>query len=247
MHNTGCIKPFYIASMETRSLSQYQIFEDRYDAGKKLSLQLRRFMKGDTCILALPRGGVEVAVPISEKFHLPVDVIIARKITAQAQPEFAIGALSEFDITYMNNTMTRHLRLSQHDIDNLIRSEKKELERRIKLYRNNRNLSYIFGKTVLLVDDGVATGLTAKAAIESTRMLNPKHIIFVTPVCAKDSLPILQRYADSVVSILTPHNLRAVGNYYRHFEQISDDRVIELLSNHSSLSSSHHHSSYKLF
>ncbi len=233
--------------MEKFSASHYQIFADRYDAGEKLSLSIRRFINENSCILALPRGGVEIAVPISRKYHLPLDVIIARKIADPSQPEFAIGAISEFDITYINHTLMRHLRLSKHDIDKLIQSEKRELKRRIKLYRNNRNLSYIRDKTVFIVDDGVATGLTAKAAIESTRMLKPQRIIFVTPVCAEDSLPTLQRYADFVVSILTPHDLRAVGNYYRHFEQVSDDRVIELLSNHSSLPNSHLYPSYKPF
>lgn len=222
----------------------YSVFENRFSAGEKLSALLHRFTGDQTYILALPRGGVEVASTISYNLHIPMDVIVSRKIAVPSQPEFAIGAISEFDTTCINTTMTKHLRLDQKDIEALIRKEKKELQRRVKLYRNNKTLSYIRDKTVLVVDDGIATGLTAQAALQAIRMLHPKQIIFACPVCASESLPRIQKYADQVISLITPKNLRAVGNYYQNFEQIDDNQVIKLLSSTDSLPNHPHYSSH---
>ncbi len=221
--------------MDKRNKSDYPIFEDRYTAGEKLSVLLQRFATKKTVILALPRGGIEVAAPVSERLQLPLDVIIARKIADPSQPEFAIGAISEFDTFYINRPLVSHLRISQQQLEDLVEIEKRELKRRILLYRNNRSLSYVRGKSLFVIDDGVATGLTAQVALQAARILKPKEIIFAAPVCAADSLLRLRKNADEVVSIITPHDLRAVGNYYRYFGQVDDNRVIELLSaNHSS-------------
>lgn len=224
------------------------IFENRYEAGEKLAFLLHRFLENNTYVIGLPRGGVEVAFPICMNLRLPMDVIIARKITLPSQPEFAIGAISESGITQMNETLVNHFHLSQEDITQLVNNEKKELHRQIQNYRGNRSLSYLSNATVFVIDDGVATGLTAQAALRSIRLFHPKNIVFATPVCAAQSLLRLQKFADHVVSIITPSNLHAVGNYYRHFAQVDDNRVMELVNvthHYSTVSSDC--SSYKLF
>ena len=231
--------------MGKNSGSYYPIFENRYDAGEKLSVLLQRFVTENTCILALARGGIEVAFPVAQRLRLPMDVIVARKIADPSHPELAIGAISGNNTTCINTTLTKHLKLTQRHIDKLIDHEQQELLRRIKFYRDNRSLSFIRDRTVVMIDDGVATGLTAQAALQTTRMMKPKRIIFATPVCAAENLPRLQKYADAVVSILRPHNLKAVSNYYSNFDQIDDNIVLNLLSiNHTSFPNYPDYSSY---
>ncbi len=208
-------------------------FKNRKEAGRKLVNKIKELDPGlkNPVVLALPRGGVPVAYEIAKKLDIPLDVIISRKVGAPFNPEFAVGALSESNITYFNKNTLQTLDLDETELDSIIEEENKELQRRIETYRKGRKLPKLKNKTVLLVDDGLATGATALAAIKSLKKLSPKRVIFCSPVCANDSIKKVEKVVDETVCILKPKALGAIGAYYKDFGQTSDDKVIELLSN----------------
>lgn len=206
------------------------IFENRSSAGKKLAEKLKKYQNKNVIVLALPRGGVPVGYEIAKLLASPFDIIVSRKIGAPQNPELGIGAISENNVSLINKRIVSLLNISQNQIENTIKKEKKELARRIRLYRNKRNLPDLSGKTVILVDDGLATGVTAQAAIRSIKKLKPEKIIFAAPVCAHESVKQLKLDVNDIVCLYTPSVLQAIGIYYKNFQQVTDQEVVRLIN-----------------
>ncbi|OGY41952.1 MAG: phosphoribosyltransferase [Candidatus Buchananbacteria bacterium RBG_13_36_9] len=206
------------------------IFKNRQDAGQKLAEKLKEFKdQKETIILALPRGGVVTAFEIAKELNLPLDLVVPRKIGAPHNEEYAIGAITESGEGIFNQEVIDSLKISKEYLNNKVTEEKKEAERRLKTYRQDRPILNLENKTVIIVDDGIATGLTMRAAIKSVREKGAKKIIVAVPVSAKDSLKIIQAEVDKVICLDAPLFFGAVGAFYEDFGQTSDEEVIELM------------------
>ncbi len=206
------------------------VFRDREEAGRLLATKLDAF-RDDTSalILALPRGGVAVGHELSLALHLPLDVFITRKLGAPDNPEYAIGALSETGAVYLNPDAVEAFRLSHADLDAMIGTARQEISRRQQLYRNGLPLAPVTGRTVILVDDGMATGATFFATIEAISELSPRRLVAALPVAPQDNLASLRTLADDVVVLATPEPFLAVGYHYQSFAQVDDMQVLEYL------------------
>lgn len=207
-------------------------YKDRRDAGMVLAQALQHYAKDNTAIvLALPRGGVPVAYEVAKALRLPLDIFIARKLGFPGHEEFAMGAIASGNTLFLNRALIEQARIPEDIINSVIEKEKQELARREKTYRNNRPFPDLTGKTVLLIDDGIATGFSLRAAIAGLKMLQPKRVVIAVPVAAADTLAELRGLVDEIVCPLQPANLQAVGLWYHNFSQTSDEEVMELLSN----------------
>jgi predicted phosphoribosyltransferase len=203
-------------------------FVDRADAGRRLGAHFTGRHLENPLVLALPRGGVEVGFEVALALHAPLDVIPARKLGALSQPELAIGAIAP-DAVILNDRIIAELGLEQDDIDRATAQQRVEMERQAALFRSGRPPLDLAGKTVILVDDGLATGATASAAIASIRRHHPRKVILAVPVGARDTVARLQHEADQVLCLETPWDFRSVGQWYADFQQTTDERVVELL------------------
>ncbi|MGE5042023.1 MAG: phosphoribosyltransferase [Candidatus Levyibacteriota bacterium] len=203
-------------------------FEDRKDAGVKLAQALCMQKCKEPIVLALPRGGLPVGYEVAKVLHCPLEVFISRKIGSPENPEYGIGAVSEHDV-FLDNTSIQELQIKPNQLDKLIEKERLEVKRRIQTYRGNRALPALQGKDVIIVDDGLATGVTARAAILSIKKLKPRKLFFAAPVCSYDIALTLEQMADSVVCLLKPRYFQAVGKWYRNFNQVTDAEVLEYL------------------
>lgn len=211
-------------------------FRDRFDAGRRLAAELADYTRRpDVLVLAIPRGGIVIGFEVARLLHLPLDVFIVRKIGAQYIPELAVGAIASGGVQLIDESIVRAVHMSQESVDQVIARERAELERREKAYRGARPLPEIQGKTVLLVDDGVATGASMRVAIAALRQRGPAQIIVAVPVVDASVAPILAREADRLVAVSTPEHLGAVGEWYSNFDQTTDTEVIELLERASSV------------
>lgn len=205
--------------------------QNREEAGRRLVERLIHYREQPrTLILALPRGGVAVGYQLSLGLHLPLDVFIARKIGAPDNPEYALGAVGEAGGVYWNPTARGAYGLSPADIKKLIQSQQDEIARRQVLYRQNRPFPTLENRTVILVDDGIATGSTFFAAIQSIRQLNPHRLVGAIPVGPRDTLQQVKEQVDELAVLATPDPFWAVGNHYADFAQVSDREVIEYLN-----------------
>lgn len=205
------------------------IFKNRQDAGQKLAQQLLTYKNQSPFILALPRGGVVVGAQVARQLKAPFNVIIARKIGAPFNPELGIGAISENNTIIFDNSVINNLEIKESTLKMIIINETEELIRRINLYRQGKILPLLNHKTVILVDDGLATGVTAKAAIKAVKKLNPQKLVFAAPVCASDAARNISVLADDLICLLTPTDLEAISLWYQNFNQVTDDEVINLL------------------
>ncbi len=208
------------------------IFENRREAGQKLAASLikRGYGSMSGLVLGIPRGGVVVAEEVAEGLSAPLDVIIARKLRAPNQPELAIGAVISGDqLTVLNESLVRMTGATKDYLDREIAFQQTEIERRMKFYRGEKPAMEVAGKTVIVVDDGIATGYTFRAALEGLRRRNPRKLIAAAPVGAHDSTEMLYSFADEVVCLQTPVNFYAVGAWYRNFEQTTDEEVVAIL------------------
>ena len=205
------------------------VFHDRVDAGKKLADKLSQYRSKDVVVLAIPRGGVVVGFEVAGDLGAPLSVIIPRKIGAPGNPELAIGAVTEEGDTYIDSIIVKSLGVTQSYIDEVKQQEVEEIKRRMKTYLGDRQRPELKGKTVILVDDGIATGATMKAAIRTLRRHGPAEVIVAVPVAPPETVESLKELADSVVCLETPSFFYAIGQFYREFDQVGDAEVIRLL------------------
>jgi len=209
-------------------------FRDRQEAGKRLGAALASFKEQRPVVLALPRGGVPVASEVAEELAAPLDLVLVRKIGAPAQPELAMGAVAEGTppVTLRNDPVVRALRISDKDF-NLVRDrEVIEIKRRRQAYLGDRPRAEVAGCVAILVDDGIATGMTMRAAVRATAMRGPSRIVVAVPVAGSDIAEALRREIGDVVCIEEHEDLFSIGYYYADFSQVSDDDVRRLLSRH---------------
>jgi putative phosphoribosyl transferase len=204
-------------------------FHDRTDAGRQLARLLTERDLHEPVVLALPRGGVPVAAEVASALAAPLEVFVVRKLGAPARPELGIGAIAECDGLVVDRHAVDALGLSDDDVAALIGREREELERRVQHYRSGRDLPDLAGRDIVLVDDGLATGVTAGAALQGLRGHRPRAIVLAVPACAPATVGRLSAAADDVVCALTPQNFAAVGQWYENFDQITDGEVVEIL------------------
>lgn len=205
-------------------------FRDRADAGLRLADRLRSFEDQNPIVLGLPRGGVAVACEISRALHAPLDVIVARKLGAPAQPELGIGAIAPHGVRILDTMAVELLGITPEEIDNITARETAEMDRRLQLYRGDKPPLDLTDRTVILVDDGLATGVTARAAIQALRRQHPHRLVLAVPVCAPETARLLRGEVDDFVCLLMPEPFRAVGLWYEDFEQLTDEQVLALLT-----------------
>jgi putative phosphoribosyl transferase len=208
------------------------MFRDREQAGRRLAELLREHRGKDPVVLALPRGGVPVAVPVAEALGAPLDVLVARKLGAPFQPEYALGAIAEGGARVADPDALREAGVDDATLEALVAREEAELHRRVRRYRGKRALPPLRGRTVIVVDDGVATGRTARAALRAARALGAGRLLLAAPVIAASTAAALRAEgdADEVVAVTEPDLLDAVGSWYERFEQVEDDEVVALLA-----------------
>ena len=204
-------------------------FLDRADAGRKLAGALERFRSRNPVVLALPRGGVPVGLEVARALGAPLDVIDARKLGAPGHEELAVGAIAPGAV-YVDRLLVRRLGVSAAYLEQITTAEGRELERRERLYRSGRAPLDVEGRVVILVDDGLATGATARAAVASLRQRRPAQVILAVPVGAPETVARLREVADDVVCLETPPDFRAVSLAYRDFSPTSDAEVVSCLA-----------------
>ncbi len=205
-------------------------FSDRADAGRQLAQMLPESLKDDDpLILALPRGGVPVAAEIAAAWGLPLDVLVVRKVGVPGAEELAMGAIAGGGVKVLDEDLIARLGLSEDEVEAVVARELSELRRREDLYRGDRPALDLTGRTVILVDDGIATGSTMMAAISLLRSQGAGRIVVAAPVAAPETADILRAKADEVFIVLEPEYFRAVGRWYRDFSETSDGQVRSLL------------------
>lgn len=206
------------------------MFDDRRDAGRRLAVLLGRFAGERPVVVALPRGGVPVAVEIARALDAPLEVLAVRKIGAPVEPEFGIGALAEDGTAVLDTASARRLGVTQQELDRIVERERRRIRDAVALFRGARGPADVRGRTVIVVDDGVATGLTDLAAVRALRGRGASRIVVAVPVGSAPGLEMLRREADEVVCHTVPDDLMGVGRWYRDFAQVSDEDVIALLA-----------------
>lgn len=206
------------------------LFEDRAHAGRSLALALVRYSEvPDVLVLGLPRGGVPVAAEVAAALHAPLDVLVVRKLGVPGQEEYAMGAIASGGITVMNPELSSAVHEAHPAVRAVIERERHELERRELAYRGERVPIEVEGRPVIVVDDGLATGSTMRAAVLALRRRNPARVVVAVPVAAASTCAALGELADEVVCVATPEPFEAVGCWYEVFDQTSDDEVRVLL------------------
>jgi putative phosphoribosyl transferase len=205
------------------------VFHDRDDAGRRLAQRLSREKFQNPIVFALPRGGVPVAMPVALALGAVLEVFVARKVGAPGEPELGIGAIAEGDDDVTTSAITHQLGIDSEQLQRLAVKERVELARRVARYRGATSLPPIEGRDIILVDDGLATGVTAEAALRSLRKHRPRRIVLAVPVCPPDTARRLASIADDVICVETPTGMGAIGSWYADFAQTSDDEVITLL------------------
>lgn len=207
------------------------IFKNRYEAGKKLAEKLSAFKnKSDVLVLALPRGGVPVAFEVAQHLNAPLDIFIVRKLGAPGYEELAMGAIASGGVRVLNRQVISALCVTPDTIEQVASLESEELHRRESVYRRGRPALSVTGKQIILVDDGLATGASMKAAATAVKKMNPSRIIVAVPVASSDILDEFKSLVDDVVCSLTPADFTSVGSWYENFAQTSDEEVQYLLS-----------------
>lgn len=206
------------------------LFKDRRHAGRMLAEKLRHYQnRDDVLVLALPRGGVPVAFEVARNLGAPLDVFIVRKLGVPGQEEYAMGAIASGGVRVINEDAVRYLRISNDVIDAVAVKEGKELERRERAYRGERPLPDFGGRTVILIDDGLATGSTMRAAAAALRAKRPARLVVAVPVAAPDTCDEFRSEVDEIICAATPEPFLGVGRWYGDFAQTTDEEVHELL------------------
>jgi putative phosphoribosyl transferase len=217
-------------------------FTDRREAGRLLAEALSRdpsIRADSTVVLALPRGGVPVAYEVASALHAPLAAFVVRKLGVPWQPELAMGAIAPGGVRIINDDVARFLGIGPEIIERVAEREARELARREELYNGSRPMPLLVGRTVVLIDDGLATGSTMRAAVEAVRKQRPARVIVAVPVGAPDTCAQLEREADAVVCLRRPSAFNAVGSWYEIFDQTPDEEVRELLDAAASRTAAH--------
>lgn len=206
-------------------------FKNRREAGRQLGVELiKRSHRGENIlVLGIPRGGLVVADEVANALSATLDVIIARKLRAPYQPELGIGAVVDGNHILLNEDLVRSAGASQDYLNREIAFQKEEIGRRLRFYRGHRPTPEVAGKTAIVVDDGIATGYTFRASLESLRQRHPDRLVAAAPVAARDSAEMLKAFADEVVCLNTPLSFFAVGAWYQNFERVSDEEAVAIL------------------
>jgi putative phosphoribosyl transferase len=205
-------------------------FLDRTDAGRQLAARLTAYAnREDVVVLALPRGGVPVAVEVARALAAPLDVLVVRKLGVPGHPELAMGAIAAGDVRVLSLDLIADLDIPRALVEEVAVRERLELERRNRLYRGDRPMPVLTDRTVIVIDDGLATGSTMEAAVSAVRQHRPSRIIVAAPVGAPETCRRLKPVADEVVCAQTPTLFDAVGLWYERFDQVSDEEVVERL------------------
>jgi putative phosphoribosyl transferase len=207
-----------------------QQFRDRTEAGQLLASKLIAYAhRPDVFVLALPRGGVPVAFEVAKALEAPLDVIIVRKLGVPGQEELAMGAIASGGVRVLNSGVVQALGLPERVINRVTAHEQYELERRERLYRGNRPVYDLYGRTVILIDDGIATGATMRAVVLAARQQQPARMIIATPVAASATCEEFAAEVDDLVCLIRPQSFFAVGSWYQYFPQVTDEEVHYLL------------------
>jgi putative phosphoribosyl transferase len=205
-------------------------FHDRVDAGRQLAeLLVDRDIGDDAVVLALPRGGVPVAEQVALALHARLDIVGVRKIGAPGQPELGVGAIGEGGVRYLDEAMISRLGITEADLEPTLAAEHTELARRVARYRGDRPLPDLGGRTAIVVDDGLATGVTARAAVRAVRAAGAARVLLAIPTCSPQGRMALAGDADEVVCVMAPERFAAVGQWYDEFGQTSDEEVLAAL------------------
>ena len=208
------------------------LFRDRRDAGRKLARMLGAYRGADAVVLALPRGGVPVACEVAHVLDLPLDVLLVRKLGVPRQPELAMGAIGENGVRVVNARVVGPLGVSDNELERVETRERAELDRRATVYRGKNDRVALRGRTTIIVDDGLATGASARAAAHVVRELGATRIVLAVPVAPRDTVKELEdaNDIDDVVVVAQPDHFHAIGEWYDDFRQLTDDEVVRLLS-----------------
>jgi putative phosphoribosyl transferase len=206
------------------------LFKDRKDAGRRLAEKLTRYAnRSDVVVLGIPRGGVPVAAEVAARLLAPLDVFLLRKLGVPGYEELAFGAIASGGVRVLDTQTIDALGITKEDIERVTSAERKELERREKTDRGERSAMDVQGKTVIVVDDGMATGSSMTAGIRALRQLQPKEIVVAAPVAPQRTCSVLKGDADEIVCVQTPPFFGAIGQFYEDFSQVSDEEVLTLL------------------
>jgi putative phosphoribosyl transferase len=204
-------------------------FSNRVEAGQRLAIALKDASFVDGLVLAIPRGGVVVGYEVADMLRIPLDVIIPRKIGAPGNPELAIGAMTEDGTAILDENLVNYMKIPQDYVEQESEIQKQEIQRRMGLYRQNEPYPNLTGRDVIVVDDGIATGSTMKAALASVKNSGAKSVTAAIPVGPPSTIEELKRQADCVVCLFMPESFYAIGEFYDDFSQTTDEEVIELL------------------
>jgi putative phosphoribosyl transferase len=205
------------------------IFKDRVEAGRKLAEALKRYRGKDVIVLGIPRGGVVVANEVAKELEAPLDIVVSRKIEAPGEPEFALGAVTQEGEVIMDRQAAESLGATPQYIDDQIRKKREEVKDRMRMLRGDAPYPELEGRTIIIVDDGIATGSSVSAAVMSVKKRRPKEIIVATPVAPKDAVETLSEDNTKVVSLETPSAFLAIGEFYQDFGQVEDIEVKRII------------------
>jgi predicted phosphoribosyltransferase len=205
------------------------MFQDRRDAGQQLAEQLAKFAGSQPVLLAIPRGGVEIAAEVAVKLKAKIDLVFPRKIGSPGNPELAVGAVAASGQVIVNKQLQAQLGISDKDIDYLADKELREIERRRKLYLGERQVISLKGKTAIIIDDGLATGYTAKAAVLATKARQPQSVVLAVPVAPVETVESMKSEVDELICLSMVKEFYAIGQFYYNFSQVSDSQVISII------------------
>jgi putative phosphoribosyl transferase len=207
-------------------------YHNRADAGRRLAEALSHFHREPVVVLALPRGGVPIAAVIADRLNAPLDVLVVRKVGAPGNREYGLGAVAEGGVRYLDWSRVRELDLRPESLDSEIRTQTEEVDRLARRLRSGRPAPDLKDRTVILVDDGMATGGTVRCAVDAVRLQRPRRLVLAVGVSSQEAIETLRPLVDELVCPLVPPMLFAVGEWYREFPQVSDAEVVSLLEHH---------------